>query len=1085
MQKNYRQFLKRLSKQVLYGVLAQCVFLASAFASEASRETAGVLLSPSAVSHLQGITVSGTVVSAEDGMGLPGVNVVIKGTTQGTTTDIDGKYTLQVGDESAVLVFSFIGYASQEIAVDARSTIDVTMHPDVQQLGEVVVVGYGTQRKVTLTGSVASIKGADMLHTKNENPQNMLTGRVAGVRVWQRSAEPGTFSTNFDIRGFGAPLVVIDGIPRTMEEFQRMNPNDIEDISALKDASAAIYGVRGANGVLLVTTKKGSKEGKTRVSYNGSYTFQRPSGLPMLADPYQTMTLYNEKAMNDINGGNIIYQPEDFEDFRNGTRRTTDWNSLIFSDYSPQMQHDLSISGGNEKTQYYISGSYFYQEGFFKSGDLNYDKYNLRSNITTELVKGLKLDLKLSGLADQRNTPYSSAVDIIRNYWRQGVLFPAYADEDQTMLSYEGLDLEENTVAKMTADVSGYRKYKQKYFQSSASLDYDFGTVAPALEGLSAKGLIGFDYRQDDNNVYRREYYQYAFDPLTESYISKLYNSSSPNQIRRSMYSKQQLLTQFILNYDRSFNDRHNVEALVGWETQRRTGDNFFAQRNLAFAMEYLLGGVEEGESSGMATGFNDLYDLAYNSLIGRLNYTFGDRYIVEGQFRYDGSSRFAPGHQWGFFPSASAGWRVSEEPFFTSITALSFVDQLKFRASYGEMGDDFVNSNDAPYDWIAGYTYPAAGGNAEKGYYNQYAPGYMFGGQFIYGVDRLPIPNELITWYTARTFDVGIDFEGWNGLFGFSLDYFNRHVDGVFSRRTGDFPSVVGATAPRENLNSSRQFGLDLELSHRNTIGEFRYQVKAIGTITRNKYLVATQNGPYGNSYDQWRHDNLNDRYQGVQFGYEAAGRYQNWEDIWSYPIYKERDVLPGDYKYVDWNGDGEINGLDEHPFAFDQTPWMNFSLGFNGSYKHFDLSLLLQGSALGSMEYREPLYSIWGSNGGGTLTQYLDRWHPVDPLADPYDPATEWVSGYYGYTGHYPRGNSEFNRVSTDYLRLKSVELGYTLPRVSALSSLDVRVFANAYNLLTMTNVKFVDPEHPDSDLGRLYPLNKTYTVGISATF
>ncbi len=1084
MRNIYEQLSKKLVTYSAYGIFIQCVIFASVFASGANAGYTNVHRSVS-FSLQQGGTVAGTVTSAEDGTVIPGVNVVIKGTTLGTTTDADGRYAIQISDANAVLSFSFIGYVPQEIAVDSRSAINVVMVQDILQIDEVVVVGYGTQRKVTLTGSVASLKGSEMLQTKNENPQNMLTGRIAGVRVWQTSAEPGTYSANFDIRGFGPPLVVIDGIPRTMAEFQRLNPNDIEDISALKDASAAIYGVRGANGVLLVTTKKGSTDGKTTVSYNGSYTWQKPSGLPMLADPFETMTLYNERAMNNINGGTLIFDDEDFEDFRNGRRRTTDWNSLVFSDFSPQMQHDLSISGGNEKTQYYIAGGYFFQEGFFKSGDLNYEKYNIRSNITTEIAQGLKLDLNLSGIADQRNTPYSSAVDIIRNYWRQGVLFPAFADAEQTMLSYEGLDLEENTVAKMRADVSGYRKYKQKYFQSSASLDFDLGTVSSALTGLSAKALIGFDFRQDDNNVYRREYFQYTYDPLSESYISKLYNNSSPSQIHRSMYSKRQLLGQFLINYKRSFSGKHDVAAFVGWETQRRSGDNFFSERNLAFAMEYLLAGVEEGQRSGMAIGFNDLYDFAYESMIGRVNYTFADRYIVEGQFRYDGTSRFAPGHQWGFFPSASVGWRLSEEDFFRSVQALSFVDQLKFRASYGVLGDDLVNSNATPYDWIPGYTYPATGGNAENGYYNQYAPGSVFGGQFIYGVDRLPIPNELLTWFTSNTYNVGVDFEGWNGLFGFSLDYFNRHRKGLFSRRVGEFPTVVGATAPNENVNSDRHYGMDLELSHRNRVGDFAYRVRAIGTITRNKGLVATEKGPWGNSFDQWRNDNLNDRYQGVQFGYEAAGRYTGWEDIWSHPGYKERDILPGDYKYVDWNGDGEINGLDEHPFAFDQTPWVNFSFGLEASYKNFDLNLLFQGSALGSMEYKEPLYSIWGPNGGGTLTQYLDRWHPVDPLADPYDPETEWISGYYGFTGRYPRGNSEFNRVSTDYLRLKSIELGYTLPKLQAITSMNVRVFANAYNLFTMTGVKFVDPEHPDSELGRLYPLNKTYTVGLSATF
>ncbi|MBT1705623.1 SusC/RagA family TonB-linked outer membrane protein [Chryseosolibacter indicus] len=1068
MQNKYKQLLKTLMMYSLIGVIIQCVVLASAFASGAIQQ--------------QDITVTGTVRDADDQSGnLPGVNVLVKGTTRGTTTDADGRYTIQVDDPNATLVFSFIGYSTQEVAVAARSVVDVVLAPDIQQLGEVVVVGYGTQEKVTLTGAVSNIRTEELLRTKNENPQNMLTGKIAGVRVWQKSAEPGTFNNNFDIRGFeGTPLVVIDGIPRTMADFQRLNPSDIDDVSVLKDASASIYGVRGASGVMLVTTKKGTR-GKPTITYNGSYTLQQPVGFPRLADPYQTMTLYNEKAMNKVEGGSIIYGPDKFEEFRSGARPTTDWNSLLISDFSPQTQHDISISGGTDKTQYYIAGGYLFQEGIFKSGDLNYNKFNLRSNITTEIAKGLKLNLNLSGFADTRNTPYAGATDIIRNYWRQGVLFPAYADADNTMLSYEGLDLEENTVAKMRSDISGYRKYQQKNFQSSASLDFDFGTVLPELEGLSAKALISFDYRNDDNKIYRREYYQYALDPLTNTYTAKLYNNSSPNQMRRELYSKQQVLGQFLLNYNRTFGNDHKVTGLLGVESQKRTGDNFYAQRDLAFAMEYLLGGVDENQVSGMSGNMNDLYAINYNAVLGRLNYTFADRYIVEGQFRYDGSSKFIEDDQWGFFPSGSIGWRLSEESFFKSSSTLSFVDQLKLRASYGVLAND----EGMAYDWATGYTYPAVGNNAEKGYYNEYAPGYMFGGKFVYGVDNI-VSNKQLTWWTAKMFDVGVDFEAWNGLFGFSVDYFDRRREGLFESRKSEIPTVVGTKAPKENVNSDRQFGIDMTLSHRNTLGQLAYGVKVIGTVTRRQWLTAVQNGPYGNSYDRWRHDNLNDRYQGIQFGYEKAGRYENWEDIWSYPIYKDRVVLPGDYKYEDWNGDGEINAEDEHPFAFDQTPWVNFSLAYNASYKNFDLNFLFQGTALGSMQYKEPLYSIWGSNGGGTLEQYLDRWHPVDPLADPYNVETEWVSGYYGYTGSYPRDNSQFNRVSTAYLRLKSIEFGYTLPKkIRAFSSMDVRVFANAYNIFTITGVKFVDPEHPEDDNGRLYPLNKTYTVGVSARF
>lgn len=1029
----------------------------------------------------QNLTVTGRIVD-EDSNPLPGVSVVVDGTTVGTATNVEGEYTIQAPGD-AVLLFRYLGYAPVDEAVGGRTRINIVMESDVNVIDDVVIVGYGSQRRVTLTGSVAAIKGDEMLKTRNENPMNMLSGKLPGVRVWQKSAEPGSYSANFDIRGFGTPLVVIDGVIRTIEDFQRLNPQDIEDLSVLKDASAAIYGFRGANGALLVTTKKGNRDGTTTVNYTGSFTFQKPSGMPKLTNAVDAMTLYNEQAMNNVNGGSLVYSEADFEAYRNGTRKSTDWNSLMFSDWSPQTQHDVSISGGNEKTQYFISMGYMYQEGFFRSGDLNYDKYNLRSNITTQIVNGLKLNLSLSGIMEEQNNPYSSTVDIIRSWWRQGALYPAYADPDNTMLNYEGLELEENPVAMMTSDVSGYRKNQQKYFQSSLSLEYDFGTIAPVLQGLTAKALYSYDYRVDNNTTYRKEYYQYAYDELTDSYISKLYDESSPSRLRRGHYSRQQNMAQFLVNYDRTIN-RHKISGLVGWEIQKRYVDNYYAQRSLAFSNDYLFAGTDEENIVDMNVGnLNDFAELAYNALIGRVNYTFADRYIAEVQFRYDGSSKFYKGNQWGFFPSASVGWRISEEPFFKNVSELSFVNQLKLRASYGAMGDDLQDSWE--YEWITGYTYPATNSNSGSGYYNQWAPGYILGSQMIYAMNPLAIPNTGVSWYETRTFDIGIDFEGWNGLFGFSVDYFDRRVKGVFARASSDLPTVVGATAPRENANSYKHIGLEVELTHRNKIGDFSYNVRAMGSITRQKYMTAVQQGPYANSYDRWRNDNLTNRYQGVQFGYKSAGRYTSWEDIWSYQIYKDRNLLPGDYKYVDWNGDGEINSLDMHPYAYDQTPWMNFSLSLGMEYKNFDLNVLFQGSALGSMQYQEPLYSIWGSNGGGTLVQYMDRWHPVDPTADPWDPSLQWISGYYAYTGHYPEASSEFNRVSTAYLRLKSIELGYTLPKFQSMPSLNLRVFANAYNLLTFTAVKFVDPEHPDDELGRLYPLNKTFTLGLSFTF
>ena len=1034
------------------------------------------LVMSSAAAQAQGIMVKGKVVDQHNEPVIGATVGVDKGKAK-TVTDIDGNFTLQV-PANAQIVVNYIGMKPATQSVGGRRELNFVLQDDVNQLQDVVVVGYGTQKRGSITGSVAAVKGDEMVRTKNENPQNMLTGRVAGVRVWQKSSEPGSYNNNFDVRGMGTPLVIIDGVPRDMSDFQRMNADDIQDISVLKDASASIYGLRSANGVVLVTTKKG-QAGQTKFSYNGSYTIQSPKSMPKLLDAYKTMTLYNERNLNNVNGGSKIYTDEMFDEFRNGTRRETDWNNLIFAKTSPQTNHNITVSGGNDKTQYFVSFGALYQEGFFKSGDLNYHKYNITSNLTTEVYRGLKLSLNINAMTDKQNNPYCTSTDIIRNYWRQGVLFPAYADEAGTMLNYDGLDLEENTVAKMTADISGYRRYKQSQVLASGIVEYDFGTLTNVLKGLKAKVMFSYDYHLNNNTIYRKQYYQYAYDPATQTYKQKLYASSAPSNLRREHYDTQQFLSQYTLSYNRDFGP-HSVAAVVGMETQRRTGDNFYAMRNLAFSSPYLFNGVEEGQVANSATG--GIYSANYNAFIGRLNYSFAQRYLIEGQFRYDGSSKFAKGHRWGFFPSVSLGWVVSEEPWFKKIEFLKGVDQLKLRASYGEMGDD----SGANYDWVAGYTYPSTSGNSEKGYYNQYAPGFIFGSQFVYAATPMAIPNELISWYKAKTFNVGVDFDTNNKLFGFSLDYFSRKMTGLYEYRTSVFPTVIGAKPPRENANSSRNFGMELELRHHNRIGrDFVYNVKGIVTITRQKYLTAIQNGPYANAYDQWRNDHLNNRYQGVQFGYEGNGRYQNWDEIWNETLYHEKGLLPGDYKYLDWNGDGEINSQDEHPYAFDQTPWMNYSLSIDCAYKGFDFSMLWQGSALGSMSYEEPLYSIWGQNGGGALEQYWDHWHPADENADPYDPNTKWVKGYYAYTGHYPSANSTFNRVSTAYLRLKQIELGYTLPKWKVFPSLNLRVYANAYNLFTITGVKFVDPEHPSDDLGRLYPLNRTYTFGVQVSF
>ncbi len=1014
---------------------------------------------------LQQQKITGTVTDKNGP--IPGANVVVTGTTMGAITDLNGKFSIEVPQGAKSLTFTFVGMEPQEITIGTLTQIDVTMAESAISLEEVVVVGYGTQKKATLTGAISAVKGTDIVTTKNENAQNMLAGKISGVRVTQKTSEPGAFNDNFDIRAMGSPLIIIDGIPRKSVDFQRLDPNDIDNMSVLKDASAAIYGVRAANGVVLVNTKKGTNN-KLELNYSGSFTWQVPSGLPATVDAIGYMTLRNEAAMHNINGGSPIFNDQQFDDYRTGKLQSTNWYPLVFSNYAPQTMHNLNATGGNDKTTYYIGLGYQFQDGFFKSNDLKYTKYNVRSNITTKITDRLTLDLNLNLVMDQQDRPYQDSWWIIRSFWRQGPQIPAFANNDPTK-PYQGEIEGDNPISFMDKNIVGYKQYNTKWIQSSASLKYEI----PGVKGLFLKGLFGYDYNVSNSNVFQKEYNQYKYDVASDTYTK--YTRQSPNRINREAYFKTQTLAQASLNYDVTFN-KHKVGALVLWEAQKRNSDNFFAQRDLGLQLPFLFAGIATGQLATMNSGSDALYQNSNLALAGRVNYAFDNKYLAEILFREDGSSKFAKGSQWGFFPAASLGWRISEEKFIKNAAGLSFINQLKLRVSYGKTGDDNASS----YQFVSGYNYPT---NTDS---RNFTGGYLFDGSFNASADNKGIPNPNITWYTAKTFDVGADFEGWNGLFGATIDYFSRNRQGLLATRSGGIPTVVGAGLPQENLNSDRTYGFELELSHRNHIGDFNYNLKGMFSLARVERLYVERDA-IGSSWSNWK-NNQNNRLQGVQQGYQGDGQFQSWQEILSSPTYIGRGTIIGDYKYQDWNGDGEINGNDAYPTRFNQYPWMNYSMIFDASYKGFDLNFLLQGSAMSSLVYGEQLREpMWGSGNSGAMVQFLDRWHPVDPKADPYDPQTVWASGHYAYTGTLPDVNSTFNVENSAYLRLKSVELGYTIPSrwITRAGIKNLRVSVNAYNLFTITKVNYVDPEHPNDTYGYLYPLNKTYSVGLNIKF
>lgn len=1008
----------------------------------------------------------------KDGSGpMVGVSVTEKGTTNGTATDMDGKFSIQMKPHST-LVFSYIGYKTQEITVVESRNLTITLIEDVRMMDELVVVGYGIQKKATLTGAVSSIKNEEIISTKNENVQNRLTGKVPGLRVVQNSSEPGQFSGSMDIRGLGSPLIVIDGVPRG--NVARLDAEDIENISILKDASAAIYGVTAANGVILVTTKKGEK-GKVSLGYSGNTSWQKPSNFPELAGAVDWMTLFNERTMHNVDNPNRPYTDEQINAYRDGTLKSTDWKSEVFRETAPQTSHTLSATGGTDALSYYGSIGYQSQGSFLKTNPINYEKYTIRSNLSSQISKNLKFDLNLFGMLDERESSVYGSSDIVRGMWLMQPMDRVWYNEEEKQYGQPSNGGLQNPVAMMNKDLTGANTYKSKWFQSNVALRYDM----PFFKGLYVKGMYSYDYIMNDNKEFMKAYKLYDSGGAAKTWNAQ---SDAPNRVARYFYGKDHRLWNVQIGFDRQFG-RHNVSMMALFEDTHREGDNFYGNRQVLLPLDQIFTGITEKMQINQSNASGSLYDYAYNAYLGRAKYDYAGKYLAEYTLRYESSSRFPDNSRWATTPGISAAWRVSEEGFFKN-SPLAFIENLKIRGSYGRMLDDGTTSD---YNFLTGYYYPASGGNAAG-----LPSGSVFDGAYVNSSSNKGLANKAITWYKSDMLNIGVDFYAWNGLLGLTAEYFSRKRSGLLSTRTQSIPGIVGAAQPQENLNSDLTQGFELEVTHRQKQGDFHYQVKANLSFTRTKTLHYEQ-ADRGNSYLNWRQNN-NDRYNNIWWGYSGNGRITNWDEIYHNPVYIGRGSILGDYEYEDWNGDGWINDLDVHPLATNgMVPLLYYGITFSAQWKGLDFNLLWQGAGKRYVAPREFLYQpIWSDT--NALTQFLDRWHPADPAANPYDPATEWNEGYYGYTGSNANASSDFNIQNAAYLRLKNMELGYTIPKkwLETMSIQNVRVYMSAYNLLTVTKLKYMDPEFyltPNGgglgDIGYNYPINKTVTVGINVKF
>ena len=596
-------------------------------------------------------SISGQVVD-ELGEAIIGANVTVVGNKSlGTITDIDGNFTLTV-PQGTTLEVSYIGYVNKKVVVDNKTSYKITLKEDAEQLDEVVVVGYGTQKRVNLTGAVSAITNEELVATKSQNAQNMLTGKVPGVRVIQKTSEPGEFTNQFDIRGFGSPLIVVDGVPRG--NLQRMDPNEIESISVLKDASAAIYGVRAANGVVLITTKKGEKN-KPKIEYNMYYGIQTPAEMLEPVGAVDRMRLFNEKSMRNLTNPQLTYSDEQIEEYLNGTLKSTDWYDAVIRNSAPQQQHNVSLSGGSEKTDYYVNFGYTDQEGFFKSKAMDYNRYNLRANLNAEVAKNLKASIKINGIIDSKQRQYLSTWEVYKALWRASPNEKLYANDNPEYFQKMSSD-QLNLLAATDPDVSGYNKTTNKIFQSTMELEY----AVPFVKGLKVKGMFSYDTSIADNTIYKKEYNEYTYSEATDTYTA--YAMQSPTNLERYYGNSWTTLWQASVSYENTFASSHNVSGLLLFEEAHSVGDNIRAARDFSIPLPYLFAG-NSANQLGTANA-NGLTESASQALVGRFNYDYKGRYLLEFAFRYDGSSKFPSHSRWGFFPSASVGWRMSEESF-------------------------------------------------------------------------------------------------------------------------------------------------------------------------------------------------------------------------------------------------------------------------------------------------------------------------------------------------------------------------------------------------------------------------------------
>jgi TonB-linked SusC/RagA family outer membrane protein len=1042
----------------------------------------------------QNVQIKGVVISEADNEALPGVNVVEKGTGNGTMTDLDGRFTLNVPNGSSV-IFSYIGFKPKEITVDENSPeeLNILLAEDLETLDEVVVVGYGIQKKSVVTAAISKVSAEDLSASKPSRVEDVLKGKVSGVQITQSSGQPGADS-KVRIRGIGTvnnsdPLFIIDGMP-VGGGINYLNPSDIQSVEVLKDASsAAIYGTRGANGVILITTKSGSK-GKATISYDVSYGWQNPWKKKSVLDAKEYMIIMNESQINDGNAPR--YAQEEIASSGKGT----DWQAETFNFNAPVINHQLSVNGGNEKMQYFLSFGYFNQEGIIGGdyGKSNYDRWSIRSNTTYEVFEasdrsflnkvriGMNLGYSRNKTTEiDANSEYGSILGSALTF---NPLVPVYADKStaEEILAQYPYAVTDNDGRVFSIPPAGFQEIANPIGilhqprREKKGDDKFVGSLWAELDvlpGLKFKSSYGFDLA-----FWGKDGYQFPYFLATQG--KNITQSSVWSEMNRG----HTWLVENVLTYNNTFAGIHNLTIVAGQSGQkyrtRQLGGSDYDLLESTPGKATINAAVTDRDNERVYGGTDGFDFESLASYFGRIDYNFDERYMIQATVRRDGSSKFGANNKWAIFPAISAGWNVLNEPFAADLKP-DWFDSFKLRFSWGKNGNQNIGN--------FRYTSLMDGG---QNYY--FGGGYVVAGDskngvMQYGTSPAAIPNPNVKWEESEQTDLGFDARLLGSALSFGFDYFKKKTNGMLMDQP--IPSYVGQSAPIANVGDMENWGLEFELGWKQTRGEFNYRIAANATYMKNK-LIRLGNASGEATYETAGASGIGSYVKGENgevwpyfYGFKTNGIFQNGAEVDAYVNDRgeklQPGAQPGDVRFIDFNEDGSIDDLDKTKIGKGAPDW-TYGLSLGAEWRNFDLNLFFQGTIGNDIFDFSQRGDIPAMN---RPTWILDRWigegtSDKIPRMTTANPNGNWRS-------------SDLYIKNGSYMRLKTSQIGYTLPsRSTRKASIErLRVFLSAENLFTFTGYDGFDPELASGNYTTIgvdkgiYPQSRTISIGANITF